>query len=286
MRRLRRILLVLVALVLLAGATCVGVQDVTPFSADAIRRKTDEINQAAAITVPHGFDDGAVRHQHVPLFEAVEQGRELSSAESTEYRRAYQDIIFRKQSTLRRFDRQLTVLPNVDMDRPNNVGGLGIEGSHDHHDASMRANLLALEAELQTIEAPASSSRARVWAAISAYKNATDILSHLATVPHTKSVAYRPPPAAPTEIEQQGELLLQDFKQAQFAPVNGTEYWAALWRGLDRFDLLLLRVQTTVNSGLSATERRLAGRWDSTQSLGRWLTNGTTPRRYRPGPPR
>jgi hypothetical protein len=282
MRTVRRLMLVLVAAAVLLAAVTVFVQATAPLSPETVRRKTDEINQAAAVTVPHAFNGGAVRNAHLRLFEAVEQGKELSAADSAEYRRAYQEIIFRKQQTLRRFDHQLTVIPDLEMDRRNNVNGLGVEGAHDHHDASMRANLLALETALRAIQDPKTSSGLRVRSAISAYKDTTDILTHLGTVPHTKSTEYRAPAGPLSELQTQGEAMLQDFKQAQFAAVNGPAYWSALWRGLDRFDQVLLRVQAAVHGRLSPAEERLAGRWDSAQSLGRWLTDGSTARRYRP----
>lgn len=282
MKLIRRLVLAVTVLVAFALLATVTLQEAAPLEPDVIRRKTDEINQAAAVDVPHAFDGGAVRAANLSLFEQVERGAELTADDSVRYRTIYQDIIFRKQSTLRRFDGQLTILANVEMMRPNNVGGLGIAGSHDHHDASMRANLHSVEQALKAIEDPGTGTVTKVASAIRLYKDTTDILTHLGTVPHTKSTGYHPRPPSRSPLEPHGEMMLQAFKQAQFAPVNSAAYWEALWRGLDSFDELILRVQARVNRRLSPAEVRMAGRWDSAQSLGRWLTNGSPARRYRP----
>lgn len=278
--RLARLMLgvSVVAIVMLAVAA--AFQDVTPLTADEIRRKADEVNQAAAVNIPHGFDNGARRNAALELFTRVERNQELSDEDSARYRAAYQAIIFDKQSTLRRFDRNLTVLTDVDMDRANNVGGNGIAGRHDHHDASVRSNLASLTKELAALDG-VPLLRARFGA--QAYKDLSDILAHLGTVPHTKSTPYVPPGHALTEVERIGEESLRAFKAAQFARVNSPGYWTAVFHGLDLFDQLASTVQRTVDGKLTRVERKMSGRWGSVQSLGPWLTVGSEPRRRRPG---
>jgi hypothetical protein len=263
--------------------TTLMAQDIAPLTADTIRKKVDEINQAAAVTVPEEFESGKLCRDHMDLCKSVDADRPLSEKESSDYRITFQEVICLKQPTLRRFDRNLTVLSNVDMSRPNNVGGLGIAGSHDHHDESMRSNLRDIEGEISTVKDHSRSVYSRVKAAVFVYKDLSDVLTHLATIPHTKSTAYEPPSKNDLgDYQRAGEAMLIDFKAAQFAPINGPEYWAALSRGLDKFDLPALSVQQAVNDNLSPLERRLTGRWGSVQSLGPWLTNGSKPRRYRP----
>ncbi len=284
MRRLLRAAQLGLVLLLIVAAAALAVflwrEDVTALTPADVRRQVDEINEAAGVTVPHGFDDGAVRQTALPLFLRVERDQPLTDADSRSYRVLYQGIILSRQATLRRFDRNLTVLTDVDMDRPNNVGGNGIAGSHDHHDVSVRSNLADLTAEVATVQ-HSGFTPTRVRNAILAYKDLSDTLAHLATVSHTKSTPYRPRVGPASEIESLGEESLREFKTVQFAAVNSPEYWRAMFRALDRFDALALRVQHDLDASLTPVERKLAGRWGSPQSLGPWLAKGTTARRYR-----
>lgn len=279
-RVLRRAALIVVVAVFIVAVVFLWRQNVTPLTPQQIRRQVDEVNQAAGINVPHAFDNGATRQSALDLFTKVEQSQPLTEQESARYRVIYQGIILSKQATLRRFDRNLTVMSDVDMDKPNNVGGLGIGGSHDHHDMSVRSNLADLNAEVAAIRM-SHFTPTRVRNAIVAYKDLSDVLAHLATVSHTKSTPYRPPSRGVSDIEQIGEESLREFKSVQFAPVNSDAYWAAMFRALTQFDALALRVQQDIDGELSSAEQRLAGRWGSVQSLGPWLATGTTPRRYR-----
>jgi hypothetical protein len=281
--RRRRVLrwtgvIAMLAVILLGGA--LWREDVTPWTADQIRTRVDEINQAAGITLPHDFDNGAIRRTAPDLFTKVERNAPLTDEESARYRVLYQGIILSKQALLRRFDRNLTVMIDVEMDRPNNVGGYGIAGSHDHHDASVRSNLADLDAELAAIHA-SQFTPTRVLNAILAYKDLSDILAHLATISHTKSTPYRRPAGAVDDVTRLGEDTLGEFKTVQFASVNGPEYWTSMFRALDAYDRLVLRVQNDIDSALSPIERKLAGRWGSVQSLGPWLAAGRPARRYR-----
>ena len=275
-----------VVLVALSAVVCLVVvylvfEPTAPLGADQTRRRDDEVNQAAAINIPHGFARGKLRAEEPLLTSKVEHDIVLDDAESAGYRAAYQQIILLEQPTLHRLDRNLTVMNNVQMDRPNNIGGIGIAGSHDYHDQSVRSNLNDLTEEVNAAENPANSSLTKVWSAILAYKDLSDTLSHLATMPHTKSTAYLPPAFKPIGYQIEGEAILRDFKSAQFASINSDAYWANLWRGLDRYDLLAIDVQTRLHRALTPFQRHLAGRWDSVQSLGPFLAQHAVPRRYR-----
>jgi hypothetical protein len=282
LRRITKTTIAAVILICILLVVAMFFQSTAPLTADEVRRRDDEINEAAAITVPHAFVRGKLRKDYPQLTQRVEQDRELSAADSAKYRIAFQEVIFIEQPILRRFDRNLTVLTNVEMFSINNVGDTGIAGSHDHHDSSVRSNLRDLQTEVSEAGNQSLSSWRRIRAAIFAYKDLSDTLVHLGTIPHTKSVLYSAANGPLGPYEQQGEAILRDFKTAQFAPVNSQEYWDAVWRGLDKFDLLALDVQGKLNESLSPLERHVAGRWGSAQSLGPWLTPRSRARRYRP----
>lgn len=262
--------------------TVVLIQDIRPLTQEQISRMVDEINEKAAVTVPQKFDDRYICRNRPDLCAKVRNGDRLTDEESIAYRLLYQEVIFREQKILKRLDSNLTVIHDFGMSLPNNVHGRGIAGSHDHHDASVHSNLADMEQSIQVIRDHHATTIARVRAGIFLYKDLSDVLSHLGTVPHTKSTPYQPPERQLGKLEQQGEESLRAFKTAQFANINSDEYWSALKRGLDSFDVLALDVQSTLDGNLTPMERHLVGRWGSFQSLGPWLARGSTPRRYRP----
>jgi hypothetical protein len=106
----------------------------------------------------------------------------------------YQLILRDKHFELSKLDRQLTVLTDYGADEKNNVGTFGIEGSHDHHDASAGANLAALRADLARLQQASgvTGSFTRVRAAIDAYKDLDDILMHMAICAADQVRAARP----------------------------------------------------------------------------------------------
>lgn len=246
--------------------------DPPKWTVDEIRSRVDLLNEAAAVDTPHnGLDDGETRAQHLALFEAVERGAELSDAQSAEYRTIYQGILKRNQGSLKLFDSNLTVLTDVGMDQDNNVGGKGIAGAHDHHDASARSNFKDLSASLQRIRSASgvTSPFVRIKNAIYAYKDVTDIVLHLATAPHTKSVPHVPAQNRPADsLSDDFETVLREFKLAQFEPVNSKQYIKHIHNALDRYDQMILKVQEIVYGNLSTLERTIAGRWGAWQSFG------------------
>ena len=231
---------------------------------------TDILNEAASVIAPHKSLGKKIRFENFPLFEKVEKGIELSEAESAEYRRHYQQIVLNNQLFFWSYDHQVTAMPDVGMDLPNNAGGQGIAGNHDHHDASARINLDLLKGNLARIDAASGvlASPARILAAIKAQKNLTDLMLHFGTVPQTVSVHYvETPVAAGDTLAANFEAMLREYKTAQFAPVNSPAYWNAIHAGLAAYDKLIIEVQDHVRSKLGPVERTLAGRWLAWQSL-------------------
>ena len=237
-------------------------------SANEIGARVDLLNEKAAIVTPH-FDLGkATRAAHLALFGKVERGEQLTPDESAEYRVLYQLILQGKQRELSKLDGQLTVLTDYEPAEKNNVGTLGIEGSHDHHDASAGANLAELRGDLARLEnaSGVTASVTRVRAAITAYKDLNDILLHMAIAPQTKSVP-RVPEAPADELQAQFEPMMEHFKRAQFELVNSPTYRSEVRQALDRFDALVVLVQDRVYAKLGPVERSLSGQWGSWRSL-------------------
>ena len=231
---------------------------------------TDILNEAASVIAPHKSLGKKIRFEHLPLFEKVEKGTELTEQESAEYRKLYQQIVLNNQLFFWSYDHQVTVMPDVGMQMANNVGGQGIAGKHDHHDASARNNLALLKGNLARIDTSsgAMASPARIYAAIRAYKNLTDLMLHFGTVPQTVSVGYMPEEVSPEDsLAVNFESMLREYKTAQFAPVNSPAYWNAVHAALGAYDRMIIEVQDHIRSKLGPLERTLAGRWLAWQSL-------------------
>ncbi len=231
---------------------------------------TDILNEAASVIAPHKSLGKKIRFENLALFEKVEKGTELTESESAEYRRRYQQIVLNNQLFFWSYDHQVTAMPDVGMDMPNNAGGQGVAGNHDHHDVSARINLDLLKGNLARIDAASGvmASPARILAAIKAHKNLTDLMLHFGTVPQTVSVPYveTPVPLGDT-LAANFETMLREYKTAQFAPVNSPAYVNALHAALGAYDKMIVEVQDHVRSKLGPWERTLAGPWLSWQSL-------------------
>lgn len=237
-------------------------------SAGEIGARVDLLNENAAIVTPHFKLGKKTRDANLALFEKVERGEPLTADESASYRVLYQQILKDNQGKLSKLDRQLTVLDNYEPAEKNNVGTLGIEGAHDHHDASAAANFAELRSDLARLDdaGGVAGSFTRVRAAIDAYKDLNDILMHMAISPQTKSVP-RAPEAPADELQAQFEGMMEHFKRAQFERVNSPAYGAEVRQALDRFDALVLLVQDRVYAKLGPVERSLSGPWGSWRSL-------------------
>ena len=249
------------------------------WTASEISARVDLLNEKAAIETPHHKLGKKIREANLALFEKVEQGQMLSAEESASYRVLYQSILKDKQSLLRKLDSELTLLTDYMPAEQNNVGTMGIEGSHDHHDASSSANLAALKQDLVMLESAsgATASVTRVRAAISAYKDLDDIILHMATAPQTKSVR-RSPLSPADELQAHYEPMMTHFKRAQFEPVNSPAYVAEVHRALDNYNALVVLVQDRVYAQLGPLERSLSGRFGSWRSLAPSLRGVTTNR--------
>jgi hypothetical protein len=270
----KRLLLGFISLIVLGlgiAAVLNTPYDPPAWTSDQVRRRVDALNEAAAVKTPHHkFAGDEVRQRHTALLDKVERGIELTPAESADYRVVYQGILKEEQRSLKLFDWDLTVLTDVGMRQPNNVGGQGIEGAHDHHDVSSRENFAGLKSNIEAIQTASGlfASPSRVVNAAAAYKALSDIVFHLGTVPQTKSVSYVAPEGSSTDpLTELFEAYLDLFKKAQFEPVNSPDYVRNVHAGLERYDRLVLDVQDEIYRRLGPWERTLAGRWGSWQSL-------------------
>lgn len=268
-QKTRRAILGITAALLLAFVVFLFLPyDPPKWTAQDIAHRVDLLNEKAAIDTPHHTLGKKIRAENLALFEKVESGQPLTPEETATYRVLYQSILNQKQHELSLLDDQLTVLTNYMPEAPNNVGTRGIEGSHDHHDASSGANLAALRNDLARMKSAsgvmASFTRAR--AAIDAWKDLDDIILHMATAPQTKSVP-RLSEAPSDEIQSQYESMMFHFKRAQFEPVNSPAYAANVHQALNHYVAIVLVVQDEIHAGLGPVERSLAGRWGSWRSL-------------------
>ena len=239
---------------------------------ETINRKIKALHETAAIWVPHlDIDKGKVRQEHLSLFEKVEKGQLLDENESHQYRILYQGLLLEHQNFFSHFDSQLAAITNLGMDQQNNIGGHGVEGHHDHHDQSSRNNFAEIARSYAILQKKSFQknplfSFVRVKNAIFIYKNLNDILFHLATVPHTKSIPYH---AVSESIpEQRGfEFMLQHFKAAQFMLVNSGDYQKEVAHSLAEYEQLVLLSEKVVHQHLSEFELKLVGSWGGWQSL-------------------
>ena len=277
--RTRRLLVWLVAGLILAFALLCMPFNPRKWTASEIGVRVDLLNEKAAIDTPHKTLGKKTREANLALFEKVESGQPLTVDESAAYRLLYQSILNQKQHELSLLDDELTVLTNYMPEQANNVGTHGIEGSHDHHDASAGANLAALRKDLERLDSATGvmESHVRLRAALSAYKDLDDIVLHMATAPQTKSVP-RVPEAPADELQAQFEPMMAHFKRAQFEPVNSPAYVTEVHLALDSYQALVVLVQDRVYDRLGPLERSLCGRWGSWRSLAPPLRGVTTNR--------
>lgn len=239
------------------------------YQCSEISRLVDKLNYFAAVHAPHHQLGESVRQENLRLFETVESGAELNAERSAEYRILYQSILRKRQWLLSLFDRDLKVIEDFAMSQPNNVGGSGINGQHDHHDFSAKNNLQVVKVSMWKIQKSDgwAASLKRAFFAANAQKDLTDIILHLATAPHTKSVPFQATAEA-DEMDEMFDGVLRHYKLAQFAPVNSPEFVHEIWLALASYDNLVMYVQTRLNSMLTPWERAVAGRWLGWRSLG------------------
>jgi hypothetical protein len=230
----------------------------------------DIVNEASSVIVPHKTLGKKIRFENLDLFKRVEDGEELTEAESETYRKLYQQIILNNQTFFKTYDHQVTPLQDVGMDMTNNAGGKGIAGLHDHHDVSARENLDLLKANLANLEGASGITGpfVRIISTAKANKNLTDLMLHFGTVPQTVSVPYVATAVDPADtLGSNFENMLREYKTAQFAPVNSPAFANALHSALGAYDKMIIEVQDRIRAKLGPVERTLAGRWLSWQSL-------------------
>ncbi|MFZ1682095.1 MAG: hypothetical protein WAT70_13835 [Rhizobiaceae bacterium] len=269
---MRRAALAVTVFVALAVGALMAATDPVPLEAARVHRIARQMNEAAAIAVPHGYlMDEALRAQNRALLSRVEHGDVLDADASALYRGVIQAVLLANQAFLARFDRELTVLADHAMHRPNNARGHGIAGRHDHHDLSARLNFAALLAELAALDEAAGWPGAprRILAAARAWKDLADIVGHLGVSAHSVSVPYEPPPAPWPDQDLGGrfEAMLMAYKQAQAEPVNSPAYWQSMDSALDACAAMILAVQVRIVSRTRSWERRLSGHFLSPQTL-------------------
>jgi hypothetical protein len=284
--RVRRILGWVAAALVVAFVPLCFPYNPPKWTASEISGRVDLLNENSAVSTPHKMLGKKIRQANLALFEKVESGQPLSVDESAAYRVLYQSILKDKQSELALMDDQLTVVTNFRLEEKNNVGTLGIEGAHDHHDASAAENLSALRRDLVRLEQASGVTApfTRVRSAISAYKNLSDIIAHMGTAPHTKSVPNEPK-IPEDELHRLFEEMMVHYKRAQFEPINSPAYVSEVHLALDSYDVLVGLVQDRIYAHLGPLERSLSGRWGSWRSLGPSLSGVSSirfPRKARP----
>jgi hypothetical protein len=240
-----------------------------PWDAAELSRLTTQLNEAAAISVPHDFlMDAKVRAENAVLFAKVEAGTELSDDESQQYRLLFQSVLHDSQRFLATFDRELSVLSDHAMNQPNNIAGQGIAGHHDHHDLSARKNFSKLLASLAALD-QAGNPASRMFYANAAQKDLVDLISHLGVAPHTVSVGYSAPdvPWSDALLGESFEAMVVSYKQSQLEPINSQAYWNAVDNATASYTTLILQVQDRIWKKTNAWERRIAGRFNAIQTF-------------------
>jgi hypothetical protein len=266
---IKRLLYVAVIALLGAASLIIARTNPEPWTKEEIVFLTQGLNEAAAISVPHGYlMSKGMREANLAVLEKVESGTVLDASESKAYRHIFQQNLQESQNFLARFDAELSVIPDHAMQTENNIAELGIAGHHDHHDLSARKNFAGLLASLAKLET-ASNSFGRIRFANAVQKDLVDLISHMGVAPNTISVPYQSPemPWPDSELGQIFEDMMKAFKQAQFENVNAPAYWAAVDVALAKYAELIWTVQTRVNSHTAVWERRIAGRFLSMQTL-------------------
>jgi len=243
-------------------------QSCAPHSRAELRAMTDKLNEVAAVRVPH--DDlmsDEMRQANAELIARVDRGEELSAEDSRVYREMGLQNLLENQTLLSYLDTQFQALTDVGMEHDNNVGGKGIAGRHDHHDASARANFAAILADLEEIKD--AGFLGRIWKAMRIYKNSADLIIHMGPAPQSVSVPYEPlsEPWPDAELGGLFETFLESYKEMQFAPVNSEAYVTPLHRGLDAYDTLVYSIQSQVAPLMGWADCRIAGNWLSFQQV-------------------
>ncbi len=253
---------------IVAGTGYLLTQPCTPYTRAEIRSLTDRLNEEAAVRVPHHSlmpDD--MREAHADLIARVDKGEELTAEETLDYRKLGLANLYQSQTFLSYLDMNFQTRKDHGMEMKNNVGGHGIEGTHDHHDASARANFDEILTRLDGLKD--QNFLSRIWSTITIYKNTADLVIHMGPAPQSVSIPYTPPPEPWSDPEMGAlfETMLMGYKETQFAPVNSAAYVTPLHTALDAYDQLVYSIQSKVAPQMGWADCRIAGNWLSIQQV-------------------
>lgn len=230
-----------------------------PHTAVEVARLSDRLLEFGAVDFVHASYDGA----EIALFECVAAGQPLSPDQSIRYRKSYQAALLEKQGLFARLDQNIELRQDEGMQSPNNAGGTGIKGLHDHHDGSASNNIANIAGNLQRLETAGPLRRAVL--ANDIYKDLTDLMVHLAPAVH--SVGLVPLDPLPAQTHPDYSAFYKAMKQAQTAPVNSAPYWAALDAAKVAYGALLEDVQHKVRAANSPLLHAVSGRWLALQTV-------------------
>ena len=227
---------------------CTAVPAIRPTQVDGERdlERVDLLNENSAVTAPH-MKLGRRRGRQISLFSRKwSAGSRSRAEESATYRVLYQSILKDKQSELKLLDHQLTVVTNFRLEEKNNVGTFGIEGSHDHHDASAAENLSALRRRSRAAGAGEWSDRILRARACRYQRLQESHRHHCCTWGRRRRPS--PCPMSPRRrrmnFKQQFEAMMVHYKRAQFEPVNSPAYVTEVHLALDSYDALVAMCRT------------------------------------------
>lgn len=271
---------------LLSAAIIVGI-GVVVFSTSSERHSPNDIKQLTAQL----FEYGSIRFIHqqtnngidkpvARLFSKVSSGAILDKKESCLYRSIYHQMVADKQSLFSLLDSNTEIVINFAPTAANNCGGKGVAAKHDIHDLSAKKNYADIVANIASLQH--SNKIARIAQINSLNKNLIDLMMHFAPSTHTIGVHHaRFSLQTSSPISSHYITMINGFKAAQFAPVNSCDYWTSIDTALSAYQQIVMQVQTQIWDNSSNIERKIAGRWLSTQTLSP-VINKTEKRRTRP----
>jgi len=234
-----------------------------PLSAGTVAVFSDRLFEFSATEFVHsGYAKDDSRSGQT-LFECVIEGRVLTHEQSTAYRTLVQGWLLEKQGLFERLDADIALRTDEGMNVANNVGGMGIPGTHDHHDASAAHNAHDIQSNLARL-AEVGPLR-RVHLANDIYKDVTDIMVHLAPAIH--SVGLLKEDAVSAIDDEVFVQLYRAMKQAQAANINSEQYWRAIDDAMIAYQSYVLKVQADVRAQNGAVLHALSGQWLSLQTI-------------------
>lgn len=253
----------LAALLACAALILSGWSNRKAHDASEIALLSDRLFEFGAIDYVHGRYDGANK----ALFDCVAQGKTLSEAQSKAYRRTYQAQLLHDQAHFVRLDKNLQLRRDQGMTLPNNAGGHGIAGQHDHHDASASDNLQDIARALNGLQT--AGFVARTFAANGIYKDLVDLMVHMAPAVHTVGLMTGDPlpDIAHTRLRESYQRFYRQMKKAQSVPLNSQDYWMAIEEGLAAYGDMVALIETEVWQWNGPLSHAISGRWLSLQTI-------------------